>query len=127
MWLDGGTTVHNMLEFIQVISDAVGHANEQNFYVFIKDNLHSHKNEAIIALIHLYGHAVDDPVPCWPVDDAIKFVFDTIQTSLVHRCTQQPLEVILLLQQMNQYFVLIHLLPTSSMQDLFFKYNKLVI
>ena len=79
-WLDGGTTVHRMLNFVQVILNDIGHANEQNFFVFTMDNLNSHKNEAVIALIHLYGHGVVYRAPYWPVDGAIEFIFNTIQT-----------------------------------------------
>ena len=80
MWLDGGTTVHKMLEFIQVILNDLGHADENNFYVFTMDNLHAHTNDGVVALIHLYGHGVVFFAPYWPVDGAITFIFNTIQT-----------------------------------------------
>ena len=80
MWLEGGTTVHKMLQFMENILNDIGHANENNFFVFTMDNLHAHKNEAVIALIHLYGHGVVYRAPYWPVDGAIEFIFNTIQT-----------------------------------------------
>ena len=63
---------------MEVILIDIGNANENNFFVFTMDNLHAHKNEAVIALIHLYGHGV--VYRAWPVDGAIEFIFNTIQT-----------------------------------------------
>ena len=80
MWIDGGTTVNRMLTFIQVILDDIGHANDKHFFVFTIDNLNSHKNQAVIALIYLYGHSVVYCAPYWPVDGGIEFIFNTIQT-----------------------------------------------
>ena len=58
IWIEGGTTVGKMMEFIHTILQDVGHATEDNFIVFTMDNLNSHKNTAVIALIHVYGHGV---------------------------------------------------------------------
>ena len=80
MWLDGGTTINKMLQFIQIILNDLGHANEHNFYVFTMDNLNSHTNDAVVGLIHLYGHGVVFRAPYWPVDGAIEFIFNTLQT-----------------------------------------------
>ena len=44
------------------------------------DNLNSHRNDAVIALIHVYGHGVVFCAPYWPVDGAIEFIFNLIQT-----------------------------------------------
>ena len=80
IWLEGGTTVDKMLEFVDNILEDIGHANEENFFVFTMDNLNSHKNVGVIALIHLYGHGVVYRAPYWPVDGAIEFIFNTIQS-----------------------------------------------
>ena len=80
IWLEGGTTVDKMLEFVDNILEDIGHANEENFFVFPMDNLNSHKNVGVIALIHLYGHGVVYRAPYWPVDGAIEFIFNTIQS-----------------------------------------------
>ena len=85
VWLDGGTTVDKMLDFIQVILQDIGVATENNFYVFTMDNLNSHKNVGVIALIHLYGHGVVYRAPYWPVDGAIEFIFNTLQTLMRSR------------------------------------------
>ena len=44
------------------------------------DNLNSHINGAVVGLIHLYGHGVVFRAPYWPVDGAIEFIFNTIQS-----------------------------------------------
>ena len=80
IWIEGGTTVFKMLEFIHQILEDIGPANENNFFVFTMDNLNSHKNPAVIALIHVYGQGVVFRAPYWAVDGSIEFVFNTIQT-----------------------------------------------
>ena len=52
------------------------------------DNLNAHKNPAILALIHLYGHGVVFRAPYWPVDGPIEFIFNTIQTLIRARLYQ---------------------------------------
>ena len=80
MWLEGGTTVNRMLEFVRLILQDIGHAGNGIFYVFTMDNLNSHKNIAVIALIHLYGHGVVFRAPYWAVDAPIEYIFNTIQS-----------------------------------------------
>ena len=80
IWLEGGTTVDKMLEFVQNILDDIGYAHEENFFVFTMDNLNAHRNEGVVALIHLYGHGVIYRAPYWPVDGAIEFIFNSIQS-----------------------------------------------
>ena len=80
IWLEGGTTIYKMMEFLHLILNDIGPATAENFYVFTMDNLNSHKNPAVIALIHAYGHGVVYRAPYWAVDGSIEFVFNTIQT-----------------------------------------------
>ena len=88
VWLDGGTTVTRFLEFVQEILDAIGPATNDSFFVFTMDNLNSHRNHAVIALIHLYGHGVVFHAPYWPVDGPIEFIFNTVQTLIRARLYQ---------------------------------------
>ena len=81
-WVDGGTTVARMLAFVQQILDDIGPANHGNFFVFTMDNLNAHKNQAVVALIHAYGHGVVYRAPYWAVDAAIEFVFNSLQAYL---------------------------------------------
>ena len=80
VWLVGGTTAHKMLQFVTTILNDIGPANGNNFYVFTMDNLNSHKNRAVVALIHLYGHGIVYRAPYWAVDGSIEFVFNTMLT-----------------------------------------------
>ena len=80
MWLVGGTTVSKMLHFVRSILQDIGPATQNNFYVFTMDNLNSHRNVAVVALIHLYGHGVVFRAPYWAVDGAIEFIFNTLQS-----------------------------------------------
>ena len=61
------------------------------------NNLNAHRNIAVIALIHMFGHVVFFRAPYWPVDGHIEFIFNTIQTLIRARlyeiCTSQDLIV----------------------------------
>ena len=83
-WLDGGTTVDKMLQFIQEILQDIGHATPNNIYCFTMDNLNSHTNVGVVALIYAYGHRVAFRAPYYPVDGAIEYVFNSVQNLL--RC-----------------------------------------
>jgi transposase len=65
-----------------MVLEDIGPAVPDNFYVFTMDNLNAHKNEAVIALIHAYGHGVVYRAPYWAVDAAIEYVFNTLQALL---------------------------------------------
>ena len=65
---------------METILESIGYATEDNFYVFTMDNLNTHRNIAVIALIHLFGHGVVFRAPYWAVDGPIEFIFNTIQT-----------------------------------------------
>ena len=81
-WCDGGTTIARMLEFVREILESVGQATHENFYVFTMDNLNSHRNVGVIALIHSFGHGVVFRSPYWNVDGSIEYVFNTLQCLL---------------------------------------------
>ena len=84
-WMEGGTTIERMVDFIQMILNDIGHATADNFYVFTMDNLSSHKNMTVVALIHLHGHGVIYHAPYWAVDAPIEYVFNTLQGLLRNR------------------------------------------
>ena len=52
------------------------------------DNLNSHKNVAVVALIHARGHGVVFRAPYWNVDAPIEYVFNTMQCLLRSRLHQ---------------------------------------
>ena len=85
LWLEGGTTVHRMMDFVHQILEDIGPATEENFYVFTMDNLNSHTNVGVVALIHAYGHGVVFRAPYYAVDGPIEYVFNTLQALLRSR------------------------------------------
>ena len=85
LWLEGGTTVDRMMEFVLEILEDLGPATADNWYCFTMDNLNSHRNVGLIALIHAYGHGVAFRAPYYAVDGAIEFVFNNLQTLIRSR------------------------------------------
>ena len=79
IWMDGGTTITRMMDFVLGILQDIGHAQEGDFYIFTMDNLNAHRNVGVVALIHSYGHAVVFRAPYWNVDGPIEYVFNTLQ------------------------------------------------
>ena len=82
MWTNGGTTNELFIDFIEHILSTLPHGNEGRRYVFTMDNLNAHLNGQAIALIHLHGHRVCFRAPYYPIDGAIEYVFNTLQTRL---------------------------------------------
>ena len=56
--------------------------------MFTMDNLNSHKNAAVVTLIHSYGHGVAYRAPYYAMDGAIELFFNTLQTMLRARLHQ---------------------------------------
>ena len=46
------------------------------------DNLNSHHNQQIAAMIYAAGHRLAFRVPYYPVDGPIEYVFNTVQSHL---------------------------------------------
>ena len=82
LWLEGGTTIERMMNFVQMILNDIGPARPGNFFIFTMDNLSSHKNPAVVTLIQSWGHGVVFRAPYYAVDGAIEFFFNTLQTML---------------------------------------------
>lgn len=84
IWLDGGTTIIRFHDFIRRILDEI--AADQRLagrtFTFTMDNLNSHKNPLILNMIHAAGHNYVFRAPYWPVDGAVEYVFNTVQTRL---------------------------------------------
>ena len=81
-WSEGGTTIVRVFNFVQEILNDIGMGTADNWYVFTMDNLNSHKNAAVVALIHGHGHGVVYRAPYYAVDGAIEYFFNTLQTML---------------------------------------------
>ena len=82
IWLDGGTTIIRFHDFIRRILDDLAERKPGILFVFTMDNLNSHKNPVILNMIHAAGHRYVFRAPYWPVDGAVEYVFNTIQTRL---------------------------------------------
>ena len=51
-------------------------------FTFTMDNLNVHNHPLIINMIRGAGHRLVFRAPYWPVDGAVEYAFDTIQTRL---------------------------------------------
>merc|ERR1712129_491320 len=85
LWTEGGTTIDRVIDFIQQILNDIGHATPNNIFCFTMDNLNSHRNPAVIALIYQYGHRVCFRAPYWAVDGPIEYVFNSLQSLIRQR------------------------------------------
>lgn len=83
MWLEGGTTNIKMIEFIQKVLVDIGAGTPLRRRCFIMDNLNSHHNAQMAALIIAAGHRLAYRAPYYPVDGPIEFVFNTVQGHLM--------------------------------------------
>mmetsp|Transcript_8099 Transcript_8099/g.12699 ORF Transcript_8099/g.12699 Transcript_8099/m.12699 type:complete len:104 (+) Transcript_8099:213-524(+) len=68
-----------MIDFIQMILNDIGPGTPQWRYCFTLDNLSSHHNVQMVALIYVAGHMIVFRGPYYPVDGPIEYVFNTIQ------------------------------------------------
>ena len=82
VWLEGGTTNDKMIEFIREILDTIGPGTPQRRRCFTMDNLTSHHNRQIAAMIHAAGHRLVFRAPYYAVDGPIEYVFNTLQVYL---------------------------------------------
>ena len=81
--VESQTTIYKMIKFLHLISNDIGPATTDNFYVFSMDNLNSHKKNSCYSLT---TQGVIYQVLYWVVDGSIEFVFNTIQTLLLWSC-----------------------------------------
>ena len=85
IWREGGTTVDRFYRFIQRILNDLGPGTPGNRFTFTMDNLNSHTNHAVQALIFNAGHRIVFRAPYYPVDGAIEYIFNVIQCALCVR------------------------------------------
>jgi len=80
IWTGEGTTGNRMIEFVRrIIVDIDSLGEENRRYCFIMDNLRSHHNQQMSAIIIGAGHRIVFRAPYYPVDGPIEYVFNTIQ------------------------------------------------
>ena len=85
-WVDferkSGTTTHDTYQFVLRILRSIGRGTPQRRRLFTMDNLLAHKNRIVLGLIVEWGHRFCLRAPYYPIDGAIKYVFNTIQHEL---------------------------------------------
>ena len=80
IWTGEGTTGIRMIEFVwRIIYDIDSLDKSDRRFCFIMDNLRSHHNQQMSAIIIEAGHPIVFRAPYYLVDDLIEYVFNTIQ------------------------------------------------
>lgn len=80
IWTGEGTTGNRMADFIRkIIKDLAALDTPSCRFCFIMDNLRSHHNQQMAAIIIGAGHRLVFRAPYYPVDGPIEYVFNTIQ------------------------------------------------
>jgi hypothetical protein len=81
-WMEGGTTIERFYDFIDHIIDDLDQNHPGRSFVFTMDNLSAHKNPFVTNRILMAGHRYVFRAPYWPVDGAVEYVFNAIQSKL---------------------------------------------
>ena len=80
MWTGEGTTGNRMIDFVRrIIEDLATIQVKDHRFCFIMDNLRSHHNQHMLAIIIAVGHRIVFRALYYPVYGPIKYVFNTIQ------------------------------------------------
>ena len=80
IWTGEGTTGTRMIAFVRSITHDLANLGTPNCrFCFIIDNLRSHHNIQMSAIIIGAGHRLVFRAPYYPVDGPIEYVFNTIQ------------------------------------------------
>ena len=81
-WDEGGTTNELFIAFIKNLLQSLPHGDLGRRFCITMDNLNTHLNPYVMALIAHYGHRVCLRAPYYPIDGAIEYVFNTLQNRL---------------------------------------------
>ncbi|KAL7502605.1 hypothetical protein ACHAXN_000540 [Cyclotella atomus] len=74
MVFDCGTTGDKMIELFTMILNDIGPGTPARRRCFIMDNLGSHHNDQVAAMILMAGHRIMFRALYWPIDESIEFV-----------------------------------------------------
>ena len=85
IWNEGGTTIARFYAFMERIIGDIGQGTHGNRFCFTMDNLDSHTNGAVQALIFNAGHRIVFRAPYHPVDGTIEYIFNVVQCALCIR------------------------------------------
>ncbi len=81
-WMEGGTTIERFYGFIDRILDDLDQNHLGRSFVFTLDNLSAHRNPLVTNRILNAGHRYVFRAPYWPVDGAVEYVFNALQSKL---------------------------------------------
>ncbi len=81
-WMEGGTTIERFYGFIDHILDDLDQNHPSRSFVFTMGNLSAHRNPLVMNWILNAGHRYVFCAPYWPVDGAVEYVFNAIQSKL---------------------------------------------
>jgi len=86
IWTGEGTTGERMIDFVKRILDQIKTLPDKDRrFCFVMDNLRSHHNTQMAAIIISAGHRLVFRAPYYPIDGPIEYVFNTIQGLLRYR------------------------------------------
>ena len=83
MWVEGSTTGDRMIGFIANVLEDIGPGTPERMHCFTMDNLQSHHNRQMAAMIYEAGHRLIFRPPYCPTDGPIEYIFNTIQGMLI--------------------------------------------
>jgi hypothetical protein len=81
-WIEGGTSIERFYKLIDCFFDDLAQNHPGRLFVFTMDNLRAHKNTLVTNQILNSGHRYEFSAPYWPVDGAVEYVFNAIQSKL---------------------------------------------
>ena len=82
MWEEGGTTIDCFVNFLELIIDNLAAIAPNWTFHFTIDNLSLHMSTRVSNLIIGRGHHLVFRDPYYPIDGAIEYIFNTLQSSL---------------------------------------------
>ena len=86
IWTGEGTTGERMISFVKrILKQLKTLKDKERRFCFVMDNLRSHHNQQMSAMIIAAGHRIVFRAPYYPIDGAIEYVFNTIQGVLRFR------------------------------------------
>ena len=80
--MEGGTTIERFHGFIDCILEDLDQNHPGRSFVFTMDNLSAHRNPLVASRILHAGHRYVFCAPYWPVDGAVEYVFNALQSKL---------------------------------------------
>jgi hypothetical protein len=80
--MEGRTTIERFYKFFDHMLDDLAQNHPGRLFVFTMDNLSAHKNPLVTNQILKSRHRYVFLSPSWPVDGAIEYVFNAIQSKL---------------------------------------------